>query len=258
MKRTIIDCMTFRKSVDSQNLSKINEPYVAAEFDTAISISEDGTATFNITSSVVDRQQDIIVPEGIQIGGFLKTPVVLWNHEADRPPIGKCIELTRINDGLLGTVKFEDETTPYIGPLAACVRKQLSNGTLSAVSLTIRPLEFDLNEFGGVTVTKSELLEFSVVTVPANQTALVIERPKEKAIGDNTVSKSMEEKEDDIEKDIDDDIEGMKEEERFINAVEEIITDEKDVQSEDEELMEKTLKRQKARARRLAIARLGA
>ncbi|OUI81663.1 hypothetical protein HK22_02055 [Gluconobacter sp. DsW_056] len=257
MTRKLIDIKTFSKSIISKDLSEINEPFVSAAFDTAISISDDGTATFNITSNVRDRQQDIILPEGIDIEGFLRVPVVLWNHDMSLPPIGKCIELIRIPNGLLGKVKFEDADTPYIGDLAACVRKQLANGTLGAVSLTVRPTEFDHNDFGGATVIKSELYEFSVVAVPANQTALIIERPTyEKSIEGVNMSKSVEEKCEDIEKDIDEEIENAGESEAIVDAIEEIIEDEKSAETEDEELKQKACEsRRKSRERRIVLSR---
>jgi len=102
-----------------------------------------------INTGTVDRDHDRVFPDGAYLENFLKNPVLLWGHNYREP-------------------------WAIIG--RANVRKE--NGALvmtpvRAASIGFRPLEPPVeNEFGGRDFRRWELLEVSLVPIPANQEAL--------------------------------------------------------------------------------------
>ncbi|WP_406236933.1 HK97 family phage prohead protease [Acetobacter orientalis] len=148
---------------------------VIKDFTSSITASDDRTATFIITTGTPDREQDIVVPKGISIEHYLKNKVVLWGHDQTILPIGKCIEIQPTDNGWQATVEFAPAEA---NPMAEQVYQLVKGGFLSAVSIGFIPLELELNDLGGYTITKSELFEFSIVNVPANPEALIIEEHK--------------------------------------------------------------------------------
>lgn len=148
---------------------------VIKDFTSSITASDDRTATFIITTGTPDREQDIVVPKGISIEHYLKNKVVLWGHDQTILPIGKCIEIQPTDNGWQAIVEFAPAEA---NPMAEQVYQLVKGGFLSAVSIGFIPLELELNDLGGYTITKSELFEFSIVNVPANPEALIIEEHK--------------------------------------------------------------------------------
>lgn len=120
-----------------------------------------------ISTESTDRVGDVIKQDGWVIDGFMKNPVVLWNHDYSRPPIGKCINLV-VRDGRLEAVtKFADSE------FGREIFSLYEGGHLSAFSVGFRPIEWIPPKNGkGYCYTKSELLEYSCVPVPANADAV--------------------------------------------------------------------------------------
>lgn len=156
------------------NLSKDQrqDTIVVKDVMSSITANDDRTATFIITTGTADRDQDIVVPQGLSIAHYQNNRVVLWGHDQSILPIAKCIGIQPIDNGWQATVEF---ATAEANPMAEQVYQLVKGGFLSAVSIGFIPLELELNELGGYTITKSELFEFSIVNVPANPEALVVE-----------------------------------------------------------------------------------
>jgi len=130
---------------------------------------EDGVIEAAIAStSVVDRTGDIIDQSGWDLSNFLKNPQFLWGHNLRdyRPPIGKVEKIWLEGDRLMFRPRFDLKD-----PFAKELFRKVKEGFLNAFSVGFNPLEIDGNTF-----TKSELLEISLVAVPANQEALVVLR----------------------------------------------------------------------------------
>lgn len=116
------------------------------------------------STAAIDRQGDIVRQDGWELENFKKNPVILWAHDYDELPIGKATELNVSVEGL----EIEFEFAPAEGnPKAAQVQKLMEEGYLNAVSVGFIP-----KERNGNVIIRSELLELSVVPVPANQEAL--------------------------------------------------------------------------------------
>lgn len=126
---------------------------------------------FVISTGDVDRDNDTINADGWDLSNYRKNPVVLFAHSHTDLPIGKCVELGFENGKLVATAEF---ATAEENPLADQVYRLLLGGYLNATSVGFRAIAAKENvERGGVDFTRQELLEFSVVPVPANQHALI-------------------------------------------------------------------------------------
>lgn len=171
MKNKTYTIKTFKENIKQNKFSEA--PVVTKDYE--ITSNENGS-TFKITEEKPDREQDIVFAKGLDITNYLKNPVVLWGHDSSELPIGKCVNIEQVEDGWIATVEFVSEDVPYIGAKAEAIRRLIKDGFLSAVSIGFIPTEWDFNEEGGLNILKSELTEFSVVSVPCLPTALVEER----------------------------------------------------------------------------------
>lgn len=127
--------------------------------------------TFVVSTPEVDRYGTVIVPSGIDYTAYLNNPIVLAQHEADEWPIGKCLGFAMNGENLEATLQIHRITDE------ACeVADLVRNGYVNAVSVGIIPTEWEEKNVDGETVTfytKSELVEFSIVSIPANRQALL-------------------------------------------------------------------------------------
>lgn len=127
--------------------------------------------TFVVSTPEVDRYGTIIVPSGIDYAAYLNNPIVLAQHDSDDWPIGKCLGFAMNGENLEATLRFHRITEE------ACeVADLVAAGYVRAVSVGIIPIESEEQTIDGKTITvytKSELVEFSVVSIPANRQALI-------------------------------------------------------------------------------------
>ena len=142
------------------------------EFVTEIEAgADDRTIKFIISTGSADREKDIINPTGWDTANYLKNPVVLFAHDYNSLPVARTTSLRQEGDTLIAEAEFADES---LNPAAEQVYQMLRQGYLRGASVGFRPLTFQYNEDrGGVDFEKQELLEFSVVPVPANPGALM-------------------------------------------------------------------------------------
>ena len=126
---------------------------------------------FTISTAGVDRDKDVIEVAGWQLDNYKKNPVVLFGHDYRSLPVGKSVSIQASKKGLDSEVEF---ASADVYPFADTVRKMVDGGFLSAASVGFRPIKYAYNEDRrGVDVLESELLEWSIVPVPANPECLV-------------------------------------------------------------------------------------
>lgn len=136
------------------------------------------TVTAIISTSSIDRDKEILVPKGADFSNYLKNPVVMWAHNYFGQPIGRAMWIKRRGNTIVAKVEFANTEQ------ADEVYELFKGGFLSAFSVGFRVLEAreptdeDIKanpEWKGARriFLKWELLEFSVVAVPANPEALV-------------------------------------------------------------------------------------
>ena len=144
---------------------------------------EERSVTAVISSDMIDRDQEVLVPKGMEAENFRKNPVIPWSHNTFQPPIGKALWLKlvpkRNPKKILAKVKF---ATTELGEE---VWQLFRGGFLKAFSVGFipkeghRPTPDDIKANPALAearfiFTKWELTEFSPVTVPANAEALAL------------------------------------------------------------------------------------
>ena len=163
------DISTWRTQVASGNAP--DDAVVRKQFVSDVEVHDDRTVKFVITTGDADREKDIIDPAGWDVRGYLKNPVVLFAHDYDSLPVARTVSLEQQGDKLIAVAEF---ASPELNPMAEQVYQMLRQGFLKGASVGFRPLAFTYNETrGGVDFAKQELLEFSVVPIPANAQALM-------------------------------------------------------------------------------------
>jgi len=163
---------------------------------------EKGDSVFVVSSDVEDREGEVISTEGWKLENYKAYPVLLWSHNATEPLIGHGTNLRyRTINGkkkLTFTPKFHRKSE-----LSRLVADLVDEDWIRGVSVGFKPIEKEGNVY-----TKQELLEISLVNVPANQDALRLAMAKgykEDTIGkvmDVKKAKAMQEKIDRKEKEV--------------------------------------------------------
>lgn len=116
-----------------------------------------GTFEQIITTENLDRYQDVIKIDAWDDEHYLKNPVVLWGHDHKQLPIGITTGLRTENGQKIATGKFAPHAK------AQEIRQLYDMGILRAASVG-----FIEKEREGNLITKAELIEWSIVSVPAN------------------------------------------------------------------------------------------
>ena len=133
---------------------------------------EGRTIRFRITTDAVDRERDVLSPAGWKLDHYLKNPVVLWAHDYRQPPLARAREIVSTEHGLSALAEFPPKG---VYPFADTIHDLLRGGFLNAASVGFNPTKPPVynEERKGFDYAEQELLEFSVVPVPANPEALV-------------------------------------------------------------------------------------
>lgn len=139
--------------------------------------NEERTFTAVLTSNALDRDFEILLPDGINKSEYMNNPVILLSHNQKELPIGKVKSIRKQGDNLIAKgviaegVRVADEAWQLI-----------KNGFLKGISIGFSILEQrnptpqDIKRFGKDirrVISKYKLLEISVVSIPANQEALI-------------------------------------------------------------------------------------
>jgi len=149
----------------------------------AVAIKADGLTEFTISTGAVDREGDTIDPKGWDLGPYKKNPVVLWAHMHTLLPVGNSPDISLDGKKLRAAVEFTPEGEV---PFNDQVRRLVHGGFLKATSVGFLPRAWERSEdedregpFGpGFDFKSQELLEFSIVPVPANPEALIEAKAK--------------------------------------------------------------------------------
>ena len=139
---------------------------------------------FIASDGSVDRFGDVIEPAGWDLRNFRRNPILLWMHDHALGPIGNVAvsgpDAIAVKDGkLVATANFASENLSE--PVQRLrLWEQVKAKLLRTFSISARPLEAPdairdaKNErVTGYRYPKVELLEISLVAVPANPNAIV-------------------------------------------------------------------------------------
>jgi len=124
-----------------------------------------------ISTAREDRDGDRIPLKGWQLGKFQQNPVVLAGHDHSAFPVAKA-ESVRVTDNALRMVGVFPP--PGSSQRSDEARALVNAGILRAVSVGFRALARPTpNALGGFDYSTQELLEVSLVSLPANPDALI-------------------------------------------------------------------------------------
>lgn len=145
----------------------------------------DRVLRFRASDETTDRMGDVIRQAGWHLEHYRANPVILWAHDGDsNPPVGRAVgvelEDTPTGPALMLDIEFASRKQHE---LADTTYELAKGGFLKANSVGFLPVkvnapesEEERKELGlgayGVEFVEAELLEDSIVSVPANPSAL--------------------------------------------------------------------------------------
>lgn len=170
-----------KKKDDAENKGK--EPLKREFVATDVFVDDDErTVTATITTSAVDRYNEVVLAKGADLENFLKNPVVLWVHNSHEPPIAKALWIKKSRNKIVAKLKF---VSKEVSEFAEQIYQMYKSGFLKAFSIGFRPDFDEIRAPKPEEIEKNpawanvrrlflkwELLEFSAVPVPANPEAL--------------------------------------------------------------------------------------
>jgi hypothetical protein len=125
-----------------------------------------------LSTEAEDRDGDVLLASGGDASNYLKNPVVLFGHNYGDPNaiVAKALEITSIPGvGIKLVFQFLERG---ISQTADLVRALWDQKFLNAMSIGFIPKAFEPRPEGGLIFTAFEILEGSIVTIPANASAL--------------------------------------------------------------------------------------
>ncbi len=141
---------------------------------------DDKNRTFRAiaSTSIEDRQGDVLEQNGWDLANFIANPVIPWCHDYYQPPVARATEIG-VADGVL---QFTYQAPPKgIYEFADTIWDLYRNGFMFAFSVGFIPKKKDGSDIGwddydwdGNVWEAAELLEVSAVVVPANPQALAL------------------------------------------------------------------------------------
>lgn len=120
------------------------------------------------STDVEDRHGEIVSVEGWDTKNFQKQPRILWAHDHSIPAIGKAtkvwVDKAAAKPRLMFEMKFQEVTE-----LGRAAKELVKQGFIDTFSVGFRANDMEENKF-----TSQELLEISLVNVPANPEAQIL------------------------------------------------------------------------------------
>ena len=135
---------------------------------------DDNLYRVTIAANEEVRQPPALDFEGLSTENYAKNPVVMWAHDVEGRspsgglPIGRTLNLKKGSDGKI-VADFEFLSDDQFSQR---IRNAWDKGFLQAASISWLPVESTPGDGGRWRDTRSELLEWSIVSVPADPDAL--------------------------------------------------------------------------------------
>jgi HK97 family phage prohead protease len=146
----------------------------------------DGSLSYVLSDATVDRYGDVIEPAGWMLDQFRSNPIALFNHSPNQP-IGRWRNIRVDDDRLVADfVPAAAGTSRRTDEILSLIEQNILRAT-SVGFLGIESEPLDPKRPGaGTRYTRQELLETSIVSVPANPAALQLARSL--GISDDTMT----------------------------------------------------------------------
>lgn len=160
-----------------------NDAWLAAKDEEDEDDEEENRIVLIASTERANRHKYIVRTNGIGLSNYRKVPVLLWGHDHDQPIGTSRVRRDEATRRLLVSPRFAGEE--QANPTGEKVRRMVRDGFLNAVSISFLPEKIKFRhetseeewakENAGdarLIVTKSDLLEISIVSVPANPDAI--------------------------------------------------------------------------------------
>ena len=144
----------------------VQKQYIPAEF--VEKDSNDGVFTAVASTPTTDRHGEIVSADGWDLANFKKNPVLLWSHDHKIPAIGRAEKVWVEGKGKSARLMFKGRWQT-VTEQGRAIAQLVKDGILNSFSVGFKPFDMDGNTF-----TKQELLEISLVNVPANPEAMML------------------------------------------------------------------------------------
>src|SRR5882672_7290782 len=134
-------------------------------------ISHNKGLDFILSDATPDRYDDIILTAGWKLENFKRNPIALFSHISSFP-IGKWEDVRVEDNALRGSLVLAPKgSSDRIDELHALIEADV----LKAVSVGFTPISYEERKGDkyGLVYTEQELVECSLVSVPANPSALI-------------------------------------------------------------------------------------
>jgi HK97 family phage prohead protease len=118
-----------------------------------------------ITTLDLDHYNDQVFPQGADLRAYRKNPIVLFLHDPYEF-VGSAMRLERTNRSIRARWRWLAGDA-----FAARVKNAWEQGVVRGLSIGFKPLESKDNRFAGKDFLRWQLLEFSIVPIPANPEA---------------------------------------------------------------------------------------
>jgi len=191
--KKIAESLNLDFSEDQMKDLCIKRIHYDSQIDEVAPLEQDDGYTYGVITSIdVDSDGDVILPKGIDLSRFEKNPVVLYNHKHDEP-IAYAEHLNVMNDKIVAKTKFSSTKeaqkirqllrdkvlrTHSCGIIAmdGYVRGEPGFNKAKEELLKEFPEKFkeNLDKINRI-VTKSLLVEYSIVSIPSNTECLITE-----------------------------------------------------------------------------------
>lgn len=160
--------MKVKKTDSTVRLHRLAEiKAVSQEQDKPNTLYIEGYASFyrnDIGMKEVDRDQEIVNVDGMDITAYQKNPVLLWNHDWSEVR-GKVISISKDNNGLYVRAEMQRLT----GKEADF--ENVLYGNVKSFSIGFIPYEYQYLD-DAIEITQSEMIELSIAPVQSNRSAL--------------------------------------------------------------------------------------
>lgn len=137
--------------------------------EASIKKADDGSFIAIASTNAIDRHGEIVDNNGWELKAFKKNPVILWAHDHSEPAIG--VSKRTWVEGVGKKAKLMIQPVLHdVTEKARAIKQLVEMGVINSLSVGFKPIESP----DGVTFTKNELLEVSMVNVPANADAMML------------------------------------------------------------------------------------
>lgn len=165
--------------------TKPNDEMLHKAMSTDVEVDEDERAVAGVICSLaLDRDGEVVMPDGVDMTEFEKNPVVMFNHSYFNGPVGKCVGCTRDRKKIVAKTVFAKRPEGHPANLEWFPDTLLSlykQGIMKGFSIGFKVVEgraandADVAKWGPGcrrVFSKIKVFEYSCVPIPANQDAL--------------------------------------------------------------------------------------